>query len=29
MLAKARDAASGVVIRGDEDSEYFANAFAV
>jgi hypothetical protein len=29
MLAKARDAANGVVIQGDEDSEYFANAFAV
>jgi glyoxylase-like metal-dependent hydrolase (beta-lactamase superfamily II) len=29
MLTKARDAARGVVVRGDEDSEYFANAFAV
>jgi glyoxylase-like metal-dependent hydrolase (beta-lactamase superfamily II) len=29
MLTKARDAARGIVIRGDEDSEYFANAFAV
>ena len=29
MLAKARDAANGVVIEGDEDSEYFAHAFAV
>jgi len=29
LLAKARDAANGVVIHGDEDSEYFARAFAV
>jgi glyoxylase-like metal-dependent hydrolase (beta-lactamase superfamily II) len=29
MLAKARDAARGVVVQGDEDSEYFAHAFAV
>jgi glyoxylase-like metal-dependent hydrolase (beta-lactamase superfamily II) len=29
FLAKARDAARGVVIAGDEDSEYFAGAFAV
>ena len=29
MLRKARDAARGIVIAGDEDSEYFANAFAV
>jgi glyoxylase-like metal-dependent hydrolase (beta-lactamase superfamily II) len=29
MIAKARDAAQGVVVAGDEDSEYFAHAFAV
>jgi len=29
LLTKARDAARGVVIPGDEDSEYFAHAFAV
>jgi glyoxylase-like metal-dependent hydrolase (beta-lactamase superfamily II) len=29
LVAKARDAANGVVIPGDEDSEYFAHAFAV
>jgi glyoxylase-like metal-dependent hydrolase (beta-lactamase superfamily II) len=29
LLEKARDAARGVVILGDEDSEYFAHAFAV
>jgi len=29
LVAKARDAANGVVVSGDEDSEYFANAFAV
>jgi glyoxylase-like metal-dependent hydrolase (beta-lactamase superfamily II) len=29
LLVKARDAANGVVVAGDGDSEYFANAFAV
>ena len=29
LIAKARDAARGVVVAGDEDSEYFAHAFAV
>jgi hypothetical protein len=29
LWAMGRDAANGVVIPGDEDSEYFAHAFAV
>jgi glyoxylase-like metal-dependent hydrolase (beta-lactamase superfamily II) len=29
LVVKARNAANGVVVPGDEDSEYFANAFAV
>jgi glyoxylase-like metal-dependent hydrolase (beta-lactamase superfamily II) len=29
LLTKARAAAAGIVIAGDEDSEYFAHAFAV